>query len=188
MTEPRLEAISGQIENGGGKNLELPPLHLWNPELSGDIDIVIQRDGQWVHEGGVIKRQPLVNLFASILRREDDGDYYLVTPVEKWRVQVEALPLLVTDFEWSELGEAGAESPAPQLVVTLNTGRRYRVSQRYALHPSGIDGAEAVPAVDLDYGLSALFSRSAWYRLAEYCEERDGATGVASGPDFYILG
>ena len=50
--------------------------------------MTIETDGRWVHEGRTIRRESLVKLFAGILRREDDGEYYLVTPVEKWRIQV----------------------------------------------------------------------------------------------------
>ena len=82
-----------------------PPIDKWHPELSGDIDIVIKSDGRWIHEGGEIKRHKLVKLFASILRREDDDEYYLVTPVEKWRVTVEDLPLQIIDFEVNDLAD-----------------------------------------------------------------------------------
>lgn len=62
------------------------------------MDLVIRRDGSWVHEGSVFQRQPLVKLFASILKREGD-DYFLVTPVEKWQITVEDAPLLVTSCQ-----------------------------------------------------------------------------------------
>ena len=69
----------------GGK---APPVSEWSPQLSGDIDIVIDANGNWFHEGSKIQRAALVALFAKILRREHDGEYYLVTPVEKWRIRV----------------------------------------------------------------------------------------------------
>ena len=59
----------------------LPPVHLWNPEHCGDIDIVIRRDGVWMHEGSPIGRKELVRLFSTGLRKDPDG-YHLVTPVE----------------------------------------------------------------------------------------------------------
>jgi len=77
-------------------NLERkPPIHDWAPSFSGNIDILIKKDGSWWHEGEKINRKPLIKLFASILRKESDGDYYLVTPQEKWRISVELLPLVV---------------------------------------------------------------------------------------------
>ena len=74
------------------------PLHLWNPDYCGEVDMAIAADGTWFHEGVPIKRAELWQLFAGILRREDDGEYYLVTPVEKCRVSVALHPLIITDI------------------------------------------------------------------------------------------
>ena len=57
------------IEQQVGRNYDTPPLHLWHPELSGDIDIRIDTDGRWFHEGTLIERAAIVRVFASILRR-----------------------------------------------------------------------------------------------------------------------
>ena len=81
MKDP-LESLEHQVRKP--RDFQDPPLDLWQPDLSGDIDIRIDREGRWYHEGDEIKRESLVQLFASILRREEDGEYYLVTPAEKW--------------------------------------------------------------------------------------------------------
>lgn len=155
-----LDDIETQL--GEGRNYDSPPLHLWHPDLSGDIPIVISTDGTWFHEGDPILRDSLVRLFASILRREDDGEYYLVTPVEKWRLQVEVHPLVVTDV--SREGEF--------LVLTLNTDRQVQVGDE---HPLFLEPrVDNVAAVELWHGLTALFSRNAWYRLVELADA-DGA-------------
>ena len=141
----------------------------------------IHRDGSWSHEGSPIRRDALVRLFASILRREADGEYYLVTPVEKWRIRVEELPLLVVDFDLEASG-----TTRQVLNVTTNTGRRYAVGRDYPLvFPDDVDGD--VPAVALDHGLSALLSRAAWYRLVEASEQRDGVAGIFSSGLFFPL-
>ena len=64
-----------------------PALALVAPALIRRYCYSITADGDWYHEGGQIKRESLVRLFASILRREEDGEYYLVTPAEKWRIR-----------------------------------------------------------------------------------------------------
>ena len=152
-----LDSIARQLD--GGRNFDSPPLHLWHPDLSGDIPIVIRRDGSWYHDGDPIVRESLRNLFASILRREDDGEYYLLTPVEKWRIEVEAHALLVTDVE----------SVDGELRLTLNTGRELVVDEE---HPLFLDSAlDNVAAVKLWHGLTALFSRNAWYRLVELADD-----------------
>ena len=161
-----LEDIEKQL--GGGRNFDAPPLHLWHPELSGNIPIIIAADGTWYHEGDPILRESLVRLFASILRREDDGEYYLVTPGEKWRLQVELHPLLVTDVS----DDNGT------LVLTLNTGKQVRVGDG---HPLFLESRrENVAGVELWHGLTALFSRGAWYRLVELAD----SDGVLSSGDY----
>src|SRR5262245_56327326 len=64
------------------------------PVDHGDLDMKIARDGTWFYRGSPIARQRLVKLFASVLRREGDGSYWLVTPVERGRVTVEDAPFL----------------------------------------------------------------------------------------------
>lgn len=140
-----------------------PPLHLWQPEHCGDIGMEIRSDGSWWHAGSRFKRQELVNLFASILRRESDGEYYLVTPVEKVRVSVELHPLRVVDADYDRA------AATPTLMLSLNTGGIIPLDARHPLktEPKANDAAY----VELSHGLSALFSRSAWYRLAEWVDD-----------------
>ncbi|MEP5567311.1 MAG: DUF1285 domain-containing protein [Halioglobus sp.] len=153
-----LDAISAQLE--GGRDFEFPPLHLWHPELSGDIAIRIAADGTWYHDGEPIRRESLRNLFASILRKEDDGEFYLVTPVEKWRVSVELHPLIVTDIDLIN----------DQFQLTLNTGKVVTAGAEYELF---LDPAvDNVAAITLWHGLTAIFSRSAWYRLVSFADDK----------------
>ncbi|MFT6285488.1 MAG: hypothetical protein ACJA09_000223 [Alcanivorax sp.] len=157
LMEIELDHLEEQIP--GKRNRDSPPLHLWDPELSGDIDIVINADGEWIHQGGKIKRDSIVDLFSRILRRESDGDYYLVTPGEKWRIQVESHPLIVVDVDRHGTGKSQV------LIVTLNNGKRLEIDTDHPLSQEPL--RERVAVVALEHGLSALFSRAAWYRLAE---------------------
>ncbi len=171
--DEQLEVIEKQV---GKRNFDAPPLHLWDPPLSGEIPIYIAADGTWFHDGGKIRRESLVRLFASILRREDDGHYYLVTPVEKWRIQVELHPLLVTDVERVDSG---------LLQVCINTGKYVTLGRDHPLFLE--ESVGNIAAVVLDNGLTALFSRPAWYRLVELAESRDGAVVVVSGDYSFAL-
>ncbi|TGD73658.1 DUF1285 domain-containing protein [Mangrovimicrobium sediminis] len=165
----QLEARLGDQRSRRGA----PPLHLWHPQLSGEIDIRIAADGTWYHQGDPILREPLRNLFASILRREDDGHYYLVTPVEKWRIRVELHPLQVVDVDEQD----------GRLVATLNTGLRYLIGDEHPLVPEpSLDG---VAVLQLPHGLSALFARGAWYRLVAMA---DSEQRVHSGDYTHQLG
>ena len=169
-----LDSLEGQITKT--RDFESPPLHLWHPPLSGDIAIRIASDGTWFHDGSVIKRDALVRLFASILRREDDGDYYLVSPYEKWRVQVELHPLVVTDFDWSEEGGQRV------LVASLNTDTQWTVSTEHPLH---FDETVGAVTISISHGLTALSNRAAWYRLIEMADVQEDYAVLRSG-DFEL--
>src|ERR1700712_607901 len=109
----------------------LPPVHLWDPQHAGDIDIVIRRDGTWVHEGAPIHREALVRLFSTILRKDPDG-YWLVTPVEKQHLTVEDAPFVATSVD--RRSEA--------LVFTTNVGDEVEAGPENAIRVEVAAGGE----------------------------------------------
>lgn len=173
-----LATLQRQLQHAG-RDPTSPPLAQWDPPLSGTIAIQILRDGRWLHEGRPIVRESLVRLFASILRREADGAYYLVTPVEKWRIGVALHPLLVEDVE--RVLQAGQ----PFLVARCNTGKQVLID---AEHPLFSEPAAAGAAVlRLDHGLTALFSRKAWLRLVDLAEQEGDEMVVYSAGQRFPL-
>lgn len=183
MYKPDLDALVAQID---GK--KLPPIERWNPNLSGDMDMRITRDGVWRHEGTPIERLALARLFSTILRREDDGRYYLVTPVEKWRIQVDDAPFVAVLLDVLEPG-----APAQALRFTTNLGDTVIAGPD---HPIEVEYAkpdgEPSPYVHIRGRLRALISRSLFLELAELGESRelDGRSvyGVRSQGVFFPLG
>ncbi|MGQ7247003.1 DUF1285 domain-containing protein [Halomonas sp. V046] len=171
-----------RILNGVAPLGDRPPVDQWAPELSGEMDLVIARDGRWIHEGSEITRAELVRLFARILRREDDGHYCLVTPIEKWRISVEDHPFVVVDAEPE--GDAWA--------LITNVGERVVLGHEHRLTVTETPAAEAVPEVNLRLGLAARLGRNVFYRLAEHGElaaEGDRqALGLTSGGVWQPLG
>ena len=101
-----LEKLSSQLSELNKANTKkLPPIESWNPPYCGEIDIQIKANGEWYFGGTVFKRLSLVKLFASVLLREvddDRDDYYLVTPVEKVKISVEAVPFVLTQWDWQD--------------------------------------------------------------------------------------
>ncbi len=172
-SNPTLDSLQQQVP--GRRNFDQPPLDQWHPPLLGDIDIVIRSDGSWWHEGAPIERPEIVRLFASILRREDDGEYYLVTPGEKWRLQVQAHALLVTEID--RVGD--------ELVATLNTGRQVVLGESHEVFLD--DDCEGVAGVRLPHGLTALCSRAAWYRLVAMAEGEGNELRLSSGGQSWHL-
>ena len=141
-----------------------PPVERWHPEHCGDIGMEIREDGSWWHDGSPIRRSELVQLFASILRLEADQQYYLVTPVEKVIVSVALHPLRIIDAE-----PLAGHSPEV-LILTLNTGGQIPLDRRHTLTPE--PRAADAAYVTLDNGLTALFTRAAWYRLVNEADDK----------------
>lgn len=162
-----------------------PPVHLWNPPFCGDLDMRIARDGTWFYLGTPIGRKPLVKLFSSVLKREDDR-YYLVTPVEKVGITVDDAPFVAVDFTAQGEGFDQKITFVTQVEDEVIAGPEHPI--RVALDPS----AEPSPYVMIRRGLEALIDRKSFYRLVDLSEEReiDGVRqiGVWSGGVFFAFG
>ena len=179
MTSP-LDRMAAQAAATTGPGR--PGLAQWQPPLSGDIDIRIDRDGNWYHEGTRIERHALVQLFASILRREADGDHYLVTPVEKWRIRVDDAALLVVDVDRVGSGEA------QRIECVLNVGARVVVDAAHRLRVEYAADGEPRPYLQLDHGLTARLLRSVYYRLVEWGRQHGEAWVIDSAGQHFVLG
>jgi len=146
----------------------LPPVHLWNPAHAGEIDIVIKRDGRWVHEGATIAREALVRLFSTVLRKDPDG-FHLVTPVEKMRITVEDAPFIATRVD----AEAGV------LRFTTNVGDLVEAGPENAIRLEADPATgEPRPYLHVRRGLEALIARPVFYELVEMAEERELPAGT----------
>lgn len=165
----------------------LPPLEQWHPELSGDMDMVIRRDGQWIFKGEPLGREAIVRLFSTILRREDDGQFYLVTPVEKWRIQVEDTPLLAHSLEVRGSGDDQV------LALTTNVGETLEISEDHPLEVGQYpDSGEPRPTVKVRHGVEARIVTAAFYELADLVIEKNAGEetvyGVMSHGKFWKVG
>lgn len=162
----------------------LPPIERWNPPDCGDIDIVIDREGVWHHEGRPIRREALVRLFASVLRREGER-HVLVTPVEKLGIRVEDAPFLAVEMAVEEASEG------PVLVFRTNLDDLVRCDAAHPLRFDARAGGELRPYIYVRRGLWARLTRAVFLDLAERAEERvvEGRAvyGVASGGAFFVL-
>ena len=100
---------------------------------------MIKANGDWFHDGSLIKRQSLVKLFSTILRREDDGDYYLLTPVEKWRIRVEQTALIIVSMDVVNAGQ-----PDQKIIFTNNVDDQYDLGEKYPLTVSTFENSSEV--------------------------------------------
>jgi len=163
---------------GGGK----PPKPLL-PNLNncGDIGLKIARDGTWFYQGGPINRKPLVKLFASVLRREGDG-FYLVTPVEKVPIAVEAEPFVAVELTQDGSGAGQSLTFRTNVDDVVTADREHPIGFR--AEPGG-----HAPFVVVREGLRARLARPVYYELTALAVEADVGghigTGVWSGGAFF---
>ena len=159
------------------------PVDRWTPEYCGEMDLVIKADGSWWHEGSRITRKGLIELFASVLRKDEDGRTYLVTPVEKLGIQVERAPFLATRLDATGSGEAQRLFFTTNLDDTVEAGPEYPIrveTDQTTLEPD--------PYVRVRGRLDAAMTRPVFYELVDVAMEREGVLGVWSNGAFFPLG
>jgi hypothetical protein len=152
-----------------------------HPDREGEADMRIDRDGRWYYRGSEIQRPRMVKVFASVLRRDPDG-FYLVTPVEKLRIDVEEAPFLGVSME------VRGEGHNQQIAIASNVGDVVVVDATHPLRVVDQDNKPR-PFVEVRAGLDALLSRPLYYQLVEISETLDdGTAGVWSAGSFFPLG
>jgi len=159
----QLEPLLAHIDPEG----EIPPVDQWHPAHHGDMDLTISADGGWVHEGTPIARPRLIRLLSTLLRRESNGEYVLVTPAERQRIQVEDCPFVVVD----------ADRQGEQWWLTTNVGDRVCLDARHRLRLSETPAGDVIPEVPVRFGLAARLGRNVYYRLVEQAQAREAEDG-----------
>jgi hypothetical protein len=178
-----IAAVNKAATSAGGGDAQqirqLPPVHLWEPDYCGDIGLKIARDGQWSYAGSPIGRVKLVELFSTILRRDPDDEYYLVTPAEKIRVEVEDVPFIAVGMEVEGSG------PNQKLTFRTNVGD---IAMADAEHPLRFEidpqTQEPSPYIHIRARLDARINRAVYYELVELGCEHEGYFGIWSGGVF----
>jgi hypothetical protein len=164
----------------------LPPVHLWNPPYCGDIGMRIAGDGTWFYAGSPIGRKTLVKLFSSVLRKDDDGRTYLVTPAEKVLVTVEDAPFMAVEMEVSGHSRDQALRLRTNVDDWVDCGPAHPL--RFGRDPK-TDGPK--PYVTVRGRLEALFTRPLYYDLVALARMETIAGveqfGVWSGGRFFAM-
>ena len=153
---------------------KLPTVAQWNPVASGDSLMTILADGRWFHDGGEIRRPAMIRAFAGLLRREADGQHWLVTPVEKQSIRVEDAAFIATDV----VAHDGA------LAFRLNTDEVVIAGDE---HPLAARGSAELPAIYLAVrnGCEARINRSTWLQLVELADP--DLTVTSQGRQFSLV-
>ena len=176
--------LDGQLS---GDEKKMPPVHLWDPEYCGEIDLVIKANGDWYYNGTPFKRLRLVKLFASVLKCEKNeqgvDEFFLVTPVEKIKIFVEDAPFLITRWQWQD------EKPHSTMLLATNLGDELPLSSE---HPLTVT-EKGDFYVSVRGNLQAKVHRNVYYQWIEQAQETVGENGltqwvIESDNHPYVLG
>ena len=163
------------------------------PRECGDLPFLIKRDGTWLYRGSPIGRKELVCLFASVLKREDDGSYWLQTPAERGRIEVEDVPFMAVELDWC--GGCGREQ---RLTFRTNVDQLVVAGPEHPIRVAhDILTCEPTPYLRVRDGsgrhpIEARINRAVYYELVALAEPGMVAgrrmLGVWSSGQFYPLG
>jgi hypothetical protein len=150
--------IQKQIgESGSANSSSPPPVEKWDPPFCGDMNLVVKRSGQWWHEGTPFTRAKLIQLLASVLKKEGE-DYFLVTPVEKIGIQVEDVPFVVID--------AVVDAVSKRIHINTQVGDSVAISEEHPVELREFEG-NMVPYCHIRRNLWARVHQNVLYRWAD---------------------
>ena len=174
-----LDKLSAQLATKlASKQKSLPPVESWHPPYCGEIDIQIKANGDWFYQGSIFKRLALVKMFASVLIKEvrvevradvshDVAEYFLVTPVEKVKIQVDDAPFVLTQWHWLDKEETTMQ-------VGTNLADEFILGAEHPL----IISEKGDLYVTVRRNLTAKVHRNVYYQWADIAQERQGEQGT----------
>lgn len=136
------------------------PVEKWHPENCGEMDLVIKNDASWWYMGSKINRKRLVKLFSTVLKKEED-DYFLVTPVEKIKIQVEDVPFKIINLQQIK----DKKYAHPLIVMQNNIGELIPLNNEHPLEIKQDNNGFPLPYITVRKNLNAKLSRSVFYEI-----------------------
>ena len=168
--DKNLSNISQYLKNAQSSHKRsIPPLDQWHPKHCGAMDLKVKANGEWWHEGQLIKRQSMIDLFSTVLWK-DGGKFYLKTPVEQIEIEVEDEPLFVNRVEQIQL------DGLHYIQLSTTSQDVVIVDQEHPIFIREFDG-ELRPYVHVRFGINALIQRASFFHLVEMGELMENQQG-----------
>lgn len=153
--------LQKQISAVGSSSKSLPPVDKWDPPFCGDMNLTIKRSGQWWHEGTPFTRAKLIQLLASVLKKEGES-YFLVTPGEKIGITVEDVPFVIID--------ATKDDSTHLIEICTQTGDTINLSHEHPVELREFEG-NLVPYCNIRRNLWARVHQNVLYRWVDQAKE-----------------
>lgn len=166
ISEKELFKLLGKFES----KQKMPPIENWHPTIESEIDIKIDSQGRWFHEGGYFERQDLARLFASILITEN-GQYFLITPSEKIKIVVEDVPFNIV------LMDVKTSHGQQEISFITSLGDEVTASKTNPIEFRQFAG-DWVPYVEVRNGLWGRVVQSVYYELMNLVKEAEVTAGI----------
>ena len=168
--DKNLSNISQYLRNAQSSHKRsIPPLDQWHPKHCGAMDLKVKANGEWWHEGQLIKRQSMIDLFSTVLWKEG-GKFYLKTPVEQIEIEVEDEPLFVSRVEQIQL------DGLHYIQLSTTSQDVVIVDQEHPIFMREFDG-KLRPYVHVRFGINALIQRASFFHLVEMGELMENQQG-----------
>lgn len=139
---------------------KFPPVDKWNPDLCEGQEFFIDREGNWFYNQSPIKNQKLTNLFSTVLKNEDNN-YFLVTPVEKVPVKVELAPYMIIDFEMV----------SDSIILSTNLNYEFILDKDNSTKLIKYNGS-LIPIANVRNNIEGFFNRNIYYKLIDIALEK----------------
>ena len=151
------------------------------PVECGDLPFLIRRDGTWLYRGSPIGRKELVCLFASVLRRDEDGGFWLETPAERGRIEVEDAPFVAVELDWTGAGTRQVLSFRTNVDQIVTAGPEHPIRVAHDLLT-----CEPTPYITVRPGagrlaVEARIARAVYYELVALARAAPGRRAAHAG-------
>ena len=129
-----------------------------NKNIIKKFPIKIKSNGEWLYQNTLIKKKTIIKLFSSVLVADEKGNFYLETPAEKGKIEVEDSPFVITTFAIKGLNKN------QEIIFKTNIDEEIVLSKKNSLFYKKYKQS-FIPYVVIRKNINAKILRSVYYQL-----------------------
>ena len=129
-----------------------------NKNIIKKFPIKIKSNGEWLYQNNLIKKKALIKLFSSVLVADEKGNFYLETPAEKGKIEVEDSPFVIKTFVIKGLNKN------QEIIFKTNIGEEIILSKKNPLFYKK-SKKNFIPYINIRKNINAKILRPVYYQL-----------------------